>query len=138
MPCPLKICFTNKVNTICGGGQLLVTGSQGPITRVLVVRISCPRVASPRAQSPSSRVSGSQGLGSQRRRSQGPGSQVLILDYAILDCSEGVVYRQPFSKNFRKFSFGQIIDWLFRAALYTKMTPPRMFSWNSPESFRSA
>ena len=89
----------------------------------------------PESQFQSLRVPETQVSGSQ---SQGPGSQVLILDYAILDCSEGVVNRQPFSKNFRKFSFGQIIDWLFRAALYTKMTPPRMFSWNSPESFRSA
>ena len=94
MPCPFKICFKKKVTTIYGGGQLLVTGSQGPITRVPDVRIPCPRVASPKAQGPSSRVrgsqvSGSQGLGSQSLGSQGlrfpgPGSQVLILVYALL------------------------------------------------------
>ena len=28
-------------------------------------------------------------------------------------------------------SFVQITDWLFRVQLYTKMTPPRMFSWKS-------
>ena len=99
MPCPFKICFKKKVTTIYGGGQLLVTGSQGPITRVPDVRIPCPRVASPKAQGPSSRVrgsqvSGSQGPGSQSLGSQGPGSQglrfpgpgsqVLILVYALL------------------------------------------------------
>ena len=65
MPCPLKICFTNKVNTICGGGQLLVTWSQGPITRALGVRIPCPSVTSPKAQGPNSRVSVSQVSGSR-------------------------------------------------------------------------
>ena len=53
MPCPLKIC--------CGGGQLLVTGSQSPITRVLGVRIPCPRVPVPESQglkSQDPRVSG--------------------------------------------------------------------------------
>ena len=89
MPCPFKICFKKKVTTIYGGGQLLVTGSQGPITRVPDVRIPCPRVASSKAQGPSSRVqgsqvSGSQGPGSQSLGSQGPGSQVLILVYALL------------------------------------------------------
>ena len=76
MPCPFKICFTNKVDAICGEGQLLVTGSQGPITRVPGVRIPCPRVASPKAQDfssrvPRSHVSGSQGPGSQSLESQG-------------------------------------------------------------------
>ena len=65
------------VNTVCGGGQLLVTGSQGPITRVPGVRIPCLRVTSPKAQGPSSKVSGSQSLGSQGCRSQSPGSGVL-------------------------------------------------------------
>ena len=109
MPCPFKICFTNKVNAICGGGQLLVTGwvprshYEGPGCQ----DVPCPRVASPKAQGSSSRVpgshvSGSQCLGSQSLGSQGPGSQglripgsqvsglrvpgpgsqVLILDYA--------------------------------------------------------
>ena len=76
-----KICFTNKINTICGEGQLLVTGSQGPITRVLGVRIPCLRVASPKAQGPSSRVPVFQ---VSSLRVPGPGSQVLILDYANL------------------------------------------------------
>ena len=58
----IKICLINKVNTICGGGQLLVSGSQGPISRV-----PCPRVASPKPQGPGSQVSGlgSQSLGTQ-------------------------------------------------------------------------
>ena len=84
MPCPFKICFTNKVNAICGGGQLLVTGwvprshYEGPGCQ----DVPCPRVASPKAQGSSSRVpgshvSGSQCLGSQSLGSQGPGSQGL-------------------------------------------------------------
>ena len=108
MQCSLKIYFTNKVNKICGGGQLLVTRSQCPITRVPGVRIPCLRVVSPKAQGPSSRVSGSQVSGSQSPgpqslgsqgpglqgtesqglripglRSQDPWSQVLILGYAF-------------------------------------------------------
>ena len=88
MPCPFKICFTNKVNAVFVGGQLLVTGSQGPITRVSGVRIPCPRVASPKVHGPKSqshrvpglRVSGLRvpGLklpGSWVARFQGPGSQ---------------------------------------------------------------
>ena len=73
MPCPLKICFTSKVNTIFGGGQLLVTGSQGPITTVPGVRILCPRVPVPESQS----------LGSQSPRSQGPGSRVSGPDFGL-------------------------------------------------------
>ena len=90
MPCPLKICFTNKVNKICGGGQLLVTGSQGPTTRVPGVRIPYPRVTSPKAQGPralslrvwrpGSRVPNPRVSG---LRVPGPGFQVLILDYGI-------------------------------------------------------
>ena len=81
IPYPLKICFTIKVNAVCEGGQWLVTGSQGPITRVPGVRIPCLRTASLKAHGLSSRVSGSQvsgsqGLGNQSVESQGPGSQV--------------------------------------------------------------
>ena len=76
MPCPFKICFTKKVNTICGGGQLLVTGFQGPITRIPGVRITCLRVTSPKTQGPSSRVPSLEVPGPS------PSSQVLILDYA--------------------------------------------------------
>ena len=95
MPCPLKICFTNKVDTICGGGQLLFTGSQSPITRVLNVKIPCPRVPVPESQGPKSqdprvsdlRVPGLRvpGPGSQVSgfRVMGSGSQVLNLDYAL-------------------------------------------------------
>ena len=118
MPCPFKICFTNKVNAICGGGQLLVTGwvprshYEGPGCQ----DVPCPRVASPKAQGSSSRVpgshvSGSQCLGSQSLGSQGPGSQglripgsqvsglrvpgpgsqVLILDYARKSSCESIL-----------------------------------------------
>ena len=87
MPCPLKIC--------CGGGQLLVTGSQSPITRVLGVRIPCPRVPVPESQGPKSqdpRVSGLRvpslrvprfWVSGLRVLDHGSGPQVLILDYAL-------------------------------------------------------
>ena len=107
MPCPLNICFPNKVNTICGGGQLLVTVSQGHITRVPGVRIPCPRVTSPKAQGPSSIDPGSQGpRGLESRvsgsrvsglRVPGPGYQVLILNYAV---SEAVVRKCSVKKVF--------------------------------------
>ena len=80
MPCSLKICFTNKVNTICGGDHLLATGSLGPITRVLGVRVPCPRVASPKAQGTSSIVLGFRVLG---LRSQGPGFRVSGPDFRL-------------------------------------------------------
>ena len=118
----IKICFTIKVNSICGTGQdtwnlhhklssqdparrilglrVASSKSQGPICRVLGVRVPCPRVPVPRSwvsgsQSPrvlglsvsGSRASGSWVSGSWGRglKSQGPGpgSQVLILDYAF-------------------------------------------------------
>ena len=87
MPCPLKIYFTNKVNTICGGVQLLVTGSQGLFTRVPGVRIPCPRVPVPESQGPKS----------QGPRVPGLGSQVLILDHAMVDVSEFSLQQIPFS-----------------------------------------
>ena len=92
----IKICFTNNVNTTCGGGQLLVTGSQDPISRVPDVRVPCPRVLVSGSQGSKSqglkvpalkgltlRVSGSRVLG---LRVTGPGFQVLILDYALKKC----------------------------------------------------
>ena len=79
MPWPFKICFTNKVNTVCGGVQ--VTGSQGPITRVPGVGSHGPglKVLRPRPSSrvPGSQVSGSQGPRSQSFRTRDPGSQGL-------------------------------------------------------------
>ena len=102
IPCPLKICFTNKVNTIRGVGQLLVTGSQGPITRVPGVRIHVPgsqvprsRVPVPKSLGPKSQGPGSQSLGLKILglrvpdlripclRSQGPGSQVSGPDFGL-------------------------------------------------------
>ena len=73
---------------ICGGGQLLISRSQCPISRVSGVRVPCPTVASANSPGPSSKVLGSQVLGSRCPRVPGPsvlglGSQVLILDYAI-------------------------------------------------------
>ena len=48
--------FTKKVNTICGGGQLLVSGSKSLISRVPGLRVIWPRVPSPGSHVP--RVSG--------------------------------------------------------------------------------
>ena len=81
---------------------MLVTVSQGHITRVPGVRIPCPRVTSPKAQGPSSIDPGSQGprvLESQVSglRVPGPGSQVLILNYAV---SEAVVRKCSVKKVF--------------------------------------
>ena len=59
----IKICFTNKANTICGGGQLLVSRSQGPISRVSGVRVPYPSVVTANFRGPRSRVPGSQVLG---------------------------------------------------------------------------
>ena len=61
-----KICSTNKVNTISGGGQLLVSGSQGPISKIPGVMSHVPglQVPSPRVPVPGSWIPGSQVLGS--------------------------------------------------------------------------
>ena len=58
----VKICFTNEINIISGGGQLLVSESQGSISRVPSVRFF---VGSLKLQGPSSRVPESQVPGSQ-------------------------------------------------------------------------
>ena len=111
--CPsfiITICFTIKINSICGAGQdnrnlrhkfnsqchalrmlglrVAISNSQGPISRVLDVRVLCPRAPvsgswvsgsrvqefqSPRASAP--RVPG--------LRVPGAGSQVLILDCSL-------------------------------------------------------
>ena len=73
----IEICFTKKYNTICGGGQLLVSGSQGPIFRAPSVRFPGPRIQE--LEVPSPRVLGSQVLGYQvpGPRYQVPGNRVL-------------------------------------------------------------
>ena len=76
----IKICFTNKINTICGRDQLLVSGSQGPISRVPNVRFPCPRIQGSDVEVPGSQVPGLRVPG---LRVLGPGSLVLILDYAL-------------------------------------------------------
>ena len=86
-PYVFKICSTNKFNIICHRIQLLVSGSQGPISKVPCVRVLCPRTASPKFQVSSSRVPGSRVLGSQVIGSGVLVSQVLILDYALLNHS---------------------------------------------------
>ena len=99
MPWPFEICFTNKVNTVCGGVQ--VTGSQGPITRVpgigshgpglKVLRPSVPFRGSQGPKSQGHRVPGPRdsgleipGLRVPGPGSQDPGSQVFLLDFSIL------------------------------------------------------
>ena len=106
----IKICFTIKVNSICGAGRdtwnlcrkfnsqgptlrilglrVAISKSQGPISRVLGVRIPVPWSWVSGSCAPASRVSGSSGPGFQNPGVSGlmvpgPGSQVLILDYAI-------------------------------------------------------
>ena len=113
----VKICFTNEINIISGGGQLLVSESQGSISRVPSVRffVGSLKLQGPSSRVPESQVPGSQVSGSQVRGfrvsgpryqsswvwcirvpgfqvsvswnsgSQGPGSRVLILDYALLN-----------------------------------------------------
>ena len=78
----IKIYFTDKVNRNCGGGQFLVSVSQRPISRVPDVRVQCARIATTKSQGPNSRVPGSRVPWFQV---PDPGSQVLILDYAIRD-----------------------------------------------------
>ena len=75
----IKICFTNKINTICDGGQLLVSGSQYPISRVTSVRLPCPRTQG--SEGPSRSVSV---LGSQSPRSQDPRSHILGLKIPVI------------------------------------------------------
>ena len=72
MPCPLKIGFTKKFNTICGGGQLLVTGSQG---------LGCQ---DPMAQGHNSQGPGSQFQSPRVLSLKIPGSQVLGLRFPSL------------------------------------------------------
>ena len=55
----INIGFTKKVNTICGGGQVLVSGSKSLISRVPGLRVIWPRVPSP-----GSHVARVSGLGS--------------------------------------------------------------------------
>ena len=100
LKCPssffIEICFTIKVNSICGTGQdtwnlhhkfnsqgsalrilglrVTISKSQGPISRVLGVRVPCPRVPVPGLWESGSWVSGSQGP--RVSGSRGPGSKV--------------------------------------------------------------
>ena len=81
-----KICSTNKVNTISGGGQLLVSGSQGPRVPFPRSRVSCPTSQGCKSQVPGSQF---QGLGSQGPRSWGlgvSGSQVSGPDFGLYQC----------------------------------------------------
>lgn len=84
----IKLCFTNIVKTICGGGQLLISGFQGPSSRFPGVKVPCPRISGSRVPKflipgPRVQVSGSQAWfpGSQPFR-----SQILILEYTYDVC----------------------------------------------------
>ena len=88
MPQPI-ICFTIKVNSICGAGRDTWNlrhkfNSQGPALRILGLRVAISKAQGPISSVPCLRVSGSRVLGSllSGLRVPGPGSQVLILHYA--------------------------------------------------------
>ena len=94
----IKICFTIKINSICGAGQdswnlsnkfnlqgpalrvlgfrVAISNSQGPVSRFLGVRAPCSRV--PESQGP-----GSKSPRSQTPRSQGSRSQVSVSDFKL-------------------------------------------------------
>ena len=62
----------------------------------------------------------------------------ITLQAPILDCSETAVYSHPFSKISPENISGKVLHFLVKLQtdclelrLYTKMTPPRMFSWKS-------
>ena len=80
----LSKCFTIKVNSICGAGRDTWNCVTSSILRVLLSGfwVSGSRFPSPRDPFPVSWVSGSHVSGSWDLRVLGPGSQVLILDYA--------------------------------------------------------
>ena len=62
--------------------RVAISKSQEPISRILGVRV--PESQPPGSRVPDLKFSGSRVSGSWGLRSQGPGYQVLILDYAVL------------------------------------------------------
>ena len=92
MPYLIKICFTIKVNSICGAGRdtwnlLHKFNSQGPALRILGLSVAYSKFQGPISgvlgvRVPCLRVPG---LGSQSPGVSDPGSQDLILDYAAKD-----------------------------------------------------
>ena len=58
----------------------------------------------------------------------------IALKVAILDCSEAAVHCHPFSKIFPENTGGRVLlqTDCSEKLLYTKMAPPRMFSWKFP------
>ena len=137
-----KLCFIIKVSTIYGarrdttnpchkfnsqglalrilGLMVICRKFQGPISRVLCVRVPCPRF-------PESQSHRSQGLGpgSQGPGSQGPRSQVLILGYANYKntwtfLNIFILVPQLWCHKFRKYSFNHILK--VREALLKKST----------------
>ena len=68
----------------------------------------------------------------------------ITLQAAIMDCSEAAVHSHPFSKAFPENTSGRVLllvklqSSCSEKRLCTKVTPPRMFLWESSESFWSA
>ena len=120
----IEICFTKKYNTICGGGQLLVSGSpvlgvqvpgskgwksqvlgsQGP--RVPSPRISGPQFPGYQVPGPRSQVPGSWVLGYQAPDlrvlslgSQGPGSRVQGPDFRLCFKSQWLNFKISLVEN---------------------------------------
>ena len=99
----IKICFTVKVNSICGGGSNIRNlchkfSSQGPALRIL-----CLRVGSPKFQGPSSRVLGiripcPRILFPVSWVSQRPGSRVSGPDFRL--CLETCISESNFEELF--------------------------------------
>ena len=62
----------------------------------------------------------------------------IALKVAILDCSEAAFHSHPFSKIFPENIDGRVLLLVelqtdcSEKQLYTKMAPPRMFSWKFP------
>ena len=103
----IKICFTIKLNSTCRAGRDTTNlcrklNSQGPALRILGLSITSPksqgsssRVLGVRVPVSGfwvsgSRVSGSQSPGSLGLESQGPGSKVVVLDYAFFSLKKTV------------------------------------------------
>ena len=121
----IKICFTNKVNAVCGGGQLLVSGSR-------VSGFHVPGFKGRKSQVPGSQSPMSQDPRSQGSRALGPGSVVLILGYAYFNLLLNVyVFSRPCFNNV------QINRWLYlsngswgillRYDLFWKRIDPKIF-----------
>ena len=68
----------------------------------------------------------------------------IISQAAIVHCSEAAVHSHPILEVSPEKAGGRVLPLVklqtdcSEKRLYTKMSPPRMFSWKSSESFLSA